>query len=363
MRCGSLIFATGGSFKWHASIIRAAGLGRELRAAGVHVRYVLMDAADSRELLRLFGMEDVCHWVERGRNPLRFFGADLGAAPPDIVHVINAPVAGQVVSWRGRRSGAKVIADWDEWLSRVPFGLLHSLKWRILEHLAVLGSDAFVFSSKYLREAYRTRLGNRPTAYIPYGMSIERRPEGLDTAGKAVLDPGVAWVAYTGSMHSAYKDDLLELVALARVCRELGLGLTVVGDGSERLWVEGEVRGILAPERVAFPGWLTVDALDSFLARKRIRACFLPLGDTVQNRCRCPNKMFHYVKAGRTVVTNRVGEVANLLGEQAFYYEPRDVGSLRDAVKEAVSADARYDLEAFSWRRRAQSYLEFVKTL
>jgi glycosyltransferase involved in cell wall biosynthesis len=358
----TVLFSTGGSFKDNASIIRAAGLGRALRDLGANVRFALADAKDSRELFELYGLEKHCHWVARGKNPFRFLTAKLSLGPGLIVHLINAQLAGQLAGLRARSRGATVVSDWDEWLSRVPLGKRHRVKWGTLEFMATRLSHAFVFSSRRLQRLYESRLGGRPSVYIPYGMSEPASDAGA-LSDSFILPAERAWIAYLGSLQPSYREDLAEVVRLAQACARMGLGLAVAGEGAERPWLQDSVRKLLPEDQTRFTGWLPFDGLDPFLTQPAIRACFLPLKNTLQNQCRCPNKILHYVKARKSVVTNEVGEAANLLGGHAFYYEYGNGASLESAVARSVQAAPQYDLDTFSWKARARAYLDFLKSL
>jgi len=353
-----ILFVAAGSFGRNASFIRAAALGGELQRAGHDPVFCLTEAADTRALLEQHGVAQKCVWVPT-RNPLDFVRRASLFADVEFVHLINANLAGEMLGMRLRRGGARVVSDWDEWLSRVPSGA--GLRWKRLgmEFLARRISAAFVFSSSYLQSEYRPFLGRRPNAYIPYGLNMS----GAVIGGAAArwLRAGRGYAMYLGSLHEQYREDLQELILLARSCSELDLDLVVAGDGSERTWLESELTKALPGGRVVFTGQLSIPELDGLVAEPSVRLSFLPLKDTMQNRCRCPNKLFHYIKGGKPVVTNRVGEPGILLGDLGHYYTYADPASLTAAVRGSLEHPPRYALEDFSWARRAATYVQFLE--
>jgi len=353
-----ILFVAAGSFGRNASFIRAAALAGELQRAGHDPILCLTEAADTRALLEQYGVAEKCFWVPT-RNPLDFLRIAGQFSGVEFVHLINANLAGELLGIRLRREGAKVISDWDEWLSRVPSGA--RLRWQRLgmEFLARRISDAFVFSSSYLESEYRPFLGRRPTAYIPYGLN----PCGAVTGSAAArwLRKGRRYALYLGSLHELYREDLQELILLARSCSELDLDLVVAGDGSERAWLVAELTKILPDGRTVFTGQLSIPELDGLVAEPSIELSFLPLKDTMQNRSRCPNKLFHYIKGGKPVVTNRVGEPASLLGDLGHYYTYADLASLTTAARGALARPPHYALDDFSWARRASTYVRFLE--
>lgn len=353
-----ILFVAAGSFHRNASFIRAAALGGELQRQGHDPVFCFTEAADTRALLEQHGVAGRCVWA-RSRSPLDFIRLAPRFPDVDFVHLINANLAGEMLGLRLRPGGARVVSDWDEWLSRVPFKTGFHQRLRALEFLARRVSSAFVFSSAYLQSEYRQYLGKTPTAYIPYGLN----PSGPMTPGAAArwLREGRRYAMYLGSLHEMYREDLRELLLLAGSCRDLDLDLVVAGDGTERPWLESELARILPADRIVFTGQLSIPELDGLVAEPAVRLCFLPLKDTMQNRCRCPNKLFHYIKGGKPVVTNRVGEPASLLGDLGHYYTYGDGASVTGAVRESLERPPRYDIDSYSWARRASAYIRFLE--
>lgn len=356
------LFVAAGTFRANASILRAACLARELNHSGHEAQLLLLDGQDSRELVAAKDLGNMTHWVAN-RRPPAFLAAAASLPRPDWVHVINANLVGLLSGRSARRRGARVVSDWDEWLSRVPSS--RRLRWRrlLLEWLARQVSDAYLFASRHLCEHYGPRVAGRPQLYLPYALDPSPHPDEVRWAERVRLQADQRYIAYVGSLDACYRTDLEELVLLAEACRDFGWGLVVAGDGSERPALAGRLAKILPAERLVMPGRLPVPLMDGLLSQPSIAATFLPLEDTVQNRARCPNKMFHYIKAGRPVVTNRVGEAASLLGDQGHYYRYRDAGSLGSTLRRAAEAQPSYDLESFSWRMRCAAYERFLRDL
>jgi glycosyltransferase involved in cell wall biosynthesis len=90
-----------------------------------------------------------------------------------------------------------------------------------------------------------------------------------------------------------------------------------------------------------------------------------PIRETLLNLCRCPSKTFAYVQAKRPVIANRVGEVAEVLGDKGIYVEPTPQ-SFADAIERAMSSpeverDIEYDLSNLTWSARADALLAELK--
>ena len=69
----------------------------------------------------------------------------------------------------------------------------------------------------------------------------------------------------------------------------------------------------------------------------------------------------------RPIVTNRVGEVAEALGDAGFYYHPNSTESMACACERALCSAATYDLShampLVYWSERARCYGRWLESL
>jgi lipopolysaccharide biosynthesis protein len=80
---------------------------------------------------------------------------------------------------------------------------------------------------------------------------------------------------------------------------------------------------------------------------------------------RCPAKTFAYMQAARPIITNRVGEVAEVLRDLATYVEP-SAEAFAAAVMASVAEprpDVLYPLDAHTWPARTDALLDAVEQL
>jgi glycosyltransferase involved in cell wall biosynthesis len=113
------------------------------------------------------------------------------------------------------------------------------------------------------------------------------------------------------------------------------------------------------------PGRVSLADLQAYL---RVSEVFLlPFPGSPQNLYRCPTKLFQYIAYNRPIVTNRVGEVAEALGDAGFYYEPGSVESMADACENAIANSANYDRSALIppiyWSERVHQYRNWIENL
>jgi hypothetical protein len=348
-----VLFVTTGSISSNGSIQRAIHLAKAGWPLGIESRILLMDTAQNRELAERFQVMDLVRWVQ-SRAPWHYLTWRHELAWCDVLHLIAPTLAGSTLGVLARFFGYMVVSDWDELYLYQKDGRIARLRRRLL-HLAASGvTHAYVFASRALQSWYLSQNGKKPNSYIPYGLWPPA------SAATAVASPG-GWVFYLGSYHRVFRSDLDELFTLARLLAPTPFGMMLAGSGQELPRIEAKLRQILPAHRLKICGF--VRDVDETLLDPAIRLCFLPLEDNMQNRCRCPNKMFHYALGGKMILTNRVGEVAELMGDCVEYYHFGDEDSMRTALIQALAKRPSYDFESLSWARRGADYRQFIQKI
>ena len=356
MRATVAIITTG-SKSANASIHRGIWLAKESRNYGIESVVMLLDAKDNRAYAEHCGITDRTCWVS-SRSPLSYLEHRNLLQMSEVIHLINPTLAGICASLSSSKVRRLVLSDWDELYESVPGNFADKLRRIFLQQISAALSNCFVFSSKWLRGWYSRQRTRKPCYYIPYGLN---GGQVNSLADDSLTNSGKRWIIYLGGLSRAYRKDLKEIVTLANVIVNNDMGIGIIGDGLERGWLEGELRKVLPPEQLRFFGAIPPETVDPILASPHVKACFLPLENTLQNRCRCPNKMFHYAKAAKTVLTNRVGEVIEILNDNAEYYEYENRLSLKKALDLALRKVPHYDYASMSWACRAKDYVKVLQ--
>jgi len=356
----TLDFVAAGTFRANASLLRPLALARELTALGHDSLCHLLDSPCTRELAADVEATRLVRWVPT-KNPREYLKSIRPPSQKPILILGNVSLVGICCAFRNRRRGGIVVSDWDEWLStKSHYPLSRRLIWRSLERAARRWSHGFVFASADLKAAFADRYPKIPSTYISYGMTCAQLVSPLAEFPAWQPPLGSRWLAYLGSLTTAYTRDLQELKLLVAVAAAAGLKVLVIGDGEQRPSLEADLKSGRLSGQVVFCGYMKPGSVDALLARSEIAACFLPLEDTLHNRARCPNKLYHYMRAQKSVITNRVGEVARTLLEAGYYYRYSDYDSLSQAVRQASTTAVRYDLSSVSWTRRAEAFDQWL---
>jgi glycosyltransferase involved in cell wall biosynthesis len=299
----------------------------------------------------------------RSRGPLAeaWTKVRLGEADSfDLVHVVGVGL--RSLNLFGRpRSRPLLVQDYDELAISQDNGWARWIYYYVLEGLARQRAHAVTVASRGLETYVRSRrpgLGER-LFYMPngYAGNSETATPELEAQLERKLrgQPLLLWV---GGFWRAY--GVYEMLDLAGVLSKRGrkFVLAMIGKGPELEVIKGEAlkRGLSG--NVLLPGRIPDDELHTYM--RRSQAFILPFSSTRQNIHRCPGKLYMYVTYNRPVVTNRVGEVGEALGDAGFYYRERDPESMADACEQAVAGAAVYDqsnlIATVSWSERAARY-------
>jgi glycosyltransferase involved in cell wall biosynthesis len=263
-----------------------------------------------------------------------------------------------------------VIQDFDEFPSLIAsFGPIRRAYLRWMEHRAIARADGFTCGSAAVENIVRRLrpdIGNRalrlPVAisageHVPNPGLISRLRQ--DAAGRPVL-------LYVGSISRFYEGQIDELIALSGVLRRRGSPalLKIAGGGEDLEYFKAKAQP-LGSGNLEFLGQVRREELASHMEAARV--LLFPFPATPFNLSRCPTKAYHYAAANRPVVTNRVGEVAALFGDNAFYYREGDVEDMARACYQALEAGAEFsngiEFAALTWERRAATFVRWLGML
>ena len=86
----------------------------------------------------------------------------------------------------------------------------------------------------------------------------------------------------------------------------------------------------------------------------------------MQDLARCPSKIYYYIPYGKPVVTCKLGDPYEALGEYGYYYEPEDIEDLAKTLARALKSSKGFQypegyIEKHSWCARAVSFINWVE--
>jgi len=353
----------------NASQVRLYHLARGMADAGHQVTAVVPDDPINRDFPVTRESAVAMHFFKHGSATAEVFTKfqEIRAGSFDVVHVVGIGARSlQLIGRPFRRPF--YVQDYDEAMTlQESHSLAKRAYYSILEGLSRQRAHGVVVASRSLERMvarHRPDLGNK-LLYLPIGYdpSFEGAGKNLDSQLRATVGerPVITWV---GSFWPAFGvDQIIDLAAaLDRRGRHFACMLVGGGPALEAM------RSLVAARKLSnvfLPGHVSLTDLQAYL---RISNVFLlPFPASPQNLYRCPTKLFQYIAYNRPIVTNRVGEVAEALGDAGFYYQPGSVESMADACENAIASSAKYDRSAFIppiyWSERTRQYRNWIESL
>jgi glycosyltransferase involved in cell wall biosynthesis len=344
-------------------------LARPLIKTGMEVHVLLEDCAENRDWVKRFLPGACAHFHARLSFPkcVAERRRVIREVDPDIVHVMGIGLKNALlIPRRSRRPGkAFYVADFDELVSAGTASLPARLLHRVIERKTVRDADGIICASKQLCERMARISGNR---LVPLYLRYAFDPEMYDNCGEEAATVrqrygGRSLVVYMGTVSGEYQSrqvlDLAERMQGRRDC----IQFLIIGGGRGLDAVRKRVKDGRMEDYVELSGYVTPDdVIPAYLMAADV--LLFPIADTTVNRARCPNKTFLYIGAGRPVVTNRVGEVASVMGAAGYYYDFDDLADFEGVVARALSERESYDpgllQKVHTWEKRCEEYLSWL---
>jgi glycosyltransferase involved in cell wall biosynthesis len=345
-------FITTGSLEHNASFMRLREFGRCLAVEGVDVHYVI-DAGAFNDTVPTKLPFATCHRVDNVGRLGRLFTrrALIRAAAPDVIHLLNPQPSNSATIFGTR---AFVVGDWDELLStRSKSASMNALS-RMCEAYGRRRANLTVVSSRHMQQLFRDRHAV-DSLYLPYATYIEPHEDGATPFKRPSA-------VYLGNFHHDSDHDILLEAWAGPLAGVDAPDLHMIGGGTELGRVRNQVAA-LGLRNVYIHGFLPWS--DVWRHLRHASVLVFPIRDTPGNRMRCPAKTFAYMQAARPIITNRVGEVAEVLRDLATYVEP-SAEAFAAAVMASVAEprpDVLYPLDAHTWPARTDALLDAVEQL
>jgi len=304
------------------------------------------------------------HEVERAYGSGLRVRALLEDIRPDVVHALGT---GRATFWpayyyRRKRQDALLVTDIDEQLSCV-YGFPKNLLMRRWERKALLHSDLAVVVSRAMEEKFRRLEPRAHLGLLPNAVDLENFDSYRGRAEEVKARLGNRpTVTYMGFLLARYQAEVVVDVAEMVARERPEVQFVIIGRGPMKAQLEARAADKGLAETVRFTGFVADEEVPGYLCASDV--LLFPIEDNEVNRARSPNKVHQFCAAQVPIVTNRVGEVENTLGEHGVYY---DFDSVEDCAAKVLAALAsgkprppRELAEANCWAHRTEQYLEML---
>ena len=331
-----------------ANLMRAREMGRALIGQGVRVSYIVEDHPVNRAFKDLHpkaGVEYVTDPRKLGQFSRR--RKLLKQLRPDFVEVLNPhPKTLLPIWWPVERT--RIVAMWDEPMVLKPLGVIKRVYEERLAKSLIHRADYHFAATETLQRKLKERYGI-DAIYMPHAAYLPQYPE----VTSPFDDPTAV---YMGNLYPLFDHDVI--FEAARLLAEAGKRppIVVIGQGpEEEKWNQFVAAHGL--DNVKLLGYMS--GVELWRRLRHAQVLLFPIRDTLANLTRCPSKTFAYAQARRPTITNRVGEVAQVLGETATYIECTPQAFAR-AIEHAMAGsleDVDYQVERQNWDDRAATLI------
>lgn len=349
------LFLTLGEFSKFPSAKRATGIGEALALRGHRVVISAMDCEENRKRLSIEAPHCEPCYFKRGNA---FFEALaklqlVWKLRPQYVYSLSYSLRNLAFLRMFIPRRCRTIIEFNELYSCFSE---HHVSWLIREFWALVENRYVLCASNYLVRFFKEKAAKWKLdcqfLYLPFAYPgyLKLQMECDDT-----LDH-VIFMSHISKGYGVF--EVLE--AFLRVVRKQPKAhLDLIGGGPDlrevQQWVE--THGISGS--VSIHGYVHEDKLNILFSKASV--FMAPLHDTLQDWARCPSKVFYYIPYNKPIVTCRIGDPYDNLGEYAIYYEPNDLNDLERAMSLALQTADSFSYPAgfvsqHSWCARAESF-------
>lgn len=328
-----ICFITTGDIKNIATAKRALGMANPLIDLGWEVSILMEDTEENHHRVGMECCDKVKVYYFPHCSALQEINAKnrlIKEIDPDFIYVCAFVTRNTV----GIGHRCKKLVEHSELQSGIPdMKGLRKVHAYINEYFSILYSDALLNASKYLQDVFRKRAkrvlkGNMPMLYFPYAYSdgvmkvlkIDRNtPEYFMYKGRKVF-------VFLGSIVRGYGAfTMIEAMEKVREKYPEAL-LLMLGRGGSYQEACHYVKEHKLEDNILLPGFISEEDISMYFS---LTDYFIsPMNDTVQDWARCPSKLYMYLPYRKPIITCKIGEPYNVLGDEGIYYEPSSSESL-----------------------------------
>lgn len=364
-----ICFITTGDIKSIATSKRALGLANPLTELGWDVSIIMEDTEENHHRCEMEcdAKVKVYYFPHCGcRQEWKYKNAFIKEIDPDYIYIC-AFVTRNIVGI-GHRS--KKLVEHSELQTGIPD--IKGLK-RILaygyEYYSIIYSDALLNASGYLQKIYGKRAGKvfkgkMPMLYYPYAFNTEViNVKNIDfREEKFARFSGKTNFVFLGTVTRNYG-----VFTILDAVEELkdkydSFNMLILGKGRHYDEALRYLHDKDLDEYVFMPGFITEEEISDYFS---LAAAFVsPMNDTVQDKARCPSKMYLYLPYHKPIITCKIGEPYEILKDDGCYYATGDSHSMAEQmikVIEGKKTSISVNPDGHSWITRALELDKWLK--
>lgn len=363
----SICFVTTGDIKNIATAKRALGLAEPLVNLGWKVSILMEDTEENRLRIQLECSNSIdVHFFTKGTvmQERRAKDAYIKEINPDYIYVC-AFVTRNIVGIGHR---CKKLVEHSELQSGIPDmkGVRKMLCYGY-EYYSLIYSDGIINASRYLQNVYKRRSlrvfrKGMPMLYFPYAFNpsimqlkdIDYSKQGYQRfKGKTVF-------VFLGTVTRNYGVFTI-LDAVKKLSLRKDFKVLILGKGRHYEEAKLYTHSNHIDDIVEMPGYVAEEEISTYFS---LATAFVsPMNDTVQDWARCPSKIYLYLPYKKPIITCRIGEPYEVLGDEGIYYSPSNIDELAMCMKKVMDNQINsinIDINLYSWDYKAKELDKWI---
>ncbi|MFV0470005.1 MAG: glycosyltransferase [Dysgonomonas sp.] len=364
-----ICFVTVGDVAILATMKRATGMAEPLIKSGHEVAIIALNCENNINRFNLecphieyllFEKGGVISEIKQKRKLIRDWS-------PELVYVCSIGFRNWIHKYNIPRKAISIV-EHSELSSSISDNRKKFLS-LVLEYLSPMIFDGQLVASRYLEKHYKKGLlnilrNNKPILYSPYAynpqlMNIKSSfYENLEEKyyGKKV-------VLYIGGLTLNYGFmDIIRSMEIVYKSRKDIIAL-IMGSGPDKEIGLEYIKEKQLENCIQLLGYVPETDIASYF--KLADAFVSPLFNTIQDKARCPSKLFMYIAFEKPIITCRIGEAIELFGDNGYYYVSGDAEQLAKMITVVVNDSvSKYSIDKskHTWSYRTQGFLSWIAT-
>lgn len=366
-----ICFITTGDIKNIATAKRALGMANPLVELGWDVSILMEDTVENHHRVSMECCDKVRVYFFPHSSAMKEIKAKnklVKEIDPDYLYIC-AFVTRNIVGILHR---SKKLVEHSELQSGIPdMKGIRKLHAYINEYVSILYSDGILNASNYLQQVFKKKAArvfkpNIPMLYFPYAYSDSvMKVYNIDRSQSdflKYLDRKV--FVFLGSVVRGYGAfTMIEAMEMVIEKHPEAL-LLILGRGGSYRDVCNYVEDHQLGENILLPGFVSEEDISVYFS---LADYFVsPMNDTVQDWARCPSKLYMYLPYQKPVITCKIGEPYQVLGDKGVYYAPSSSEGLAIAMERLLeSGIQKIDINPLEheWRYRTGEFDKWVRSV
>lgn len=368
-----ITFLTLGDISKIPTMKRALGMANPMQKLGWEVSIIAMDCTENRKRIAMECNAHIqVHYFKEAiaSKEARLKTSIVNIIKPDFVYICSFGFRNRIIKSL-LNCKPTLMVEHSELLSSVKaVGRLRRVVHYYFEVKSVFYSNGLICASKYLYNHYKklAKTFNKityPILYSPYAFNdkVILAPTKLTSILKEKYKNKTLLI-YMGGMAKNY--GLFTMIEAVQVLSKKNrqVKLLLMGNSGADLAEAKEFVSInKLNDYIEFLGYVPEDEISSYFEVADM--LISPLNNTIQDKARCPSKIYIYLPFNKPVLTCEIGEAWEIFKENGYYFDNSKPESLSDLIEnimdKVTTRKGHIDVFQHTWSKRAEELDKWLK--